>query len=86
MSFALGERLLSRGTRAFRPSATPHEALTARQYDLMMVDVANGVDLFAFEKLMATFSDWFVTCHPSVPAVYDVMSNYFPRRPCISIP
>lgn len=35
----------------------------------MIVWVDSGVDLFAFEKLMATFSDWLVTCHPTVPAV-----------------
>lgn len=55
--FALGERLFSRGTRALRPNATPHEAVTAVKYDLTMVDVDSGVDLFAFEKLMPTLSD-----------------------------
>ena len=57
-----------------RPSATPHDALTARKYDWMMVDVASGVDLFALEKFMATLSDWFVTCHATVPAVFCVLA------------
>lgn len=35
-----------------------------------MVDVESGVDLFAFEKLTPTLTDWLVTCHASVPAVY----------------
>jgi hypothetical protein len=37
---------------------------------LMIVCVDRGVDLFAFEKLIATLSDWLVICHPRVPAVY----------------
>ena len=57
MSFALGERRFMRGTSAFKPRATPHDAPTARQYDLTIVCVERGVDLFAFEKLIATLSD-----------------------------
>jgi hypothetical protein len=34
-----------------------------------MVEVDSGIDLFALEKLIPTLTDWFVTCHPSVPAV-----------------
>jgi hypothetical protein len=34
-----------------------------------MVEVESGIDLFAFEKLIPTLTDWFVTCHASVPAV-----------------
>lgn len=49
MSLALGERLLRRGTAALRPYATPHDALTARKYDLAMVAVERGVALFALE-------------------------------------
>jgi hypothetical protein len=30
--------------------------------------------LFAFEKLIPTFSDWFVICHPRVPAVCYVLA------------
>ena len=48
---------MRRGTSALRPRATPHDALTAMQYDLMIVCVDKGVDLLALEKLMATFSD-----------------------------
>jgi hypothetical protein len=54
---------------AFSPNATPQEALTAMRYDLMIVCVESGVDLFAFALLIATLSDWFVICHPSVPHV-----------------
>jgi len=54
---AEGESDFSRGTSAFRPSATPHEALTARKYDLTMAEVDSGVDLFALALLIATFSD-----------------------------
>lgn len=74
--FALGERLLSRGTSALRPSATPHDAVTAVKYDLTIVDVGSGIDLFAFEKLIPTLSDWFVICHPSVPAVCCALACY----------
>jgi hypothetical protein len=49
MSFALGDRLLRRGTVALRPYATPHDALTARKYDLAIVAVESGVALLAFE-------------------------------------
>jgi hypothetical protein len=42
---------------ALRPSATPHDAVTAVKYDLTTVDVGNGSDLFAFEKLIPTLSD-----------------------------
>ena len=49
MSLALGESLLRRGTVALRPYATPHDALTARKYDLAMVAVERGVALFALE-------------------------------------
>ena len=49
MSFAFGERLLRRGTVALSPYATPHDALTARKYDLTIVDVASGVALLALE-------------------------------------
>src|SRR5690348_13061405 len=69
MSLALGDKLLRRGTRALRPTATPQDALTASRYDLTMVEVERGIDLFALEKLIPTLTDWFVTCHASVPAV-----------------
>jgi hypothetical protein len=82
--FAFGERLLRRGTRAFRPSATPHDAVTAVKYDLTTVDVGSGVDLFAFEKLIPTLSDWFVICHASVPTVYfDLVHALLFVRSCI---
>lgn len=57
ISFAFGESRFRRGTRAFNPRATPHEALTAKQYDFIMVWVESGVDLFALEKLIPTLSD-----------------------------
>lgn len=45
-----------------------------------MVEVESGIDLFALEKLMPTLTDWLVTCHPSVPAVYlHLVSS--PHRP-----
>lgn len=34
----LGERLFSLGTSEFRPTATEHDAETARKYDLAMVE------------------------------------------------
>jgi hypothetical protein len=61
-----------------RPSATPHEAPTAWNYDLTIVDVASGVVLFAFEKLIATLSDWLAICQPSVPAIYDTLASHSP--------
>lgn len=76
MTFALGDRLLRRGTSALRPSATPHDALTARRYDWTIVEVESGIDLFALEKLIPTLTDWFVTCHPSVPAVCTLLVYY----------
>lgn len=54
-----------------------------------------GFDLFAFEKLMATFSVWLVICQNSVPAVCTVVSRglYGPiqvsrltPKPGVSIP
>ena len=60
----------NRGTRAFRPSATEHEAPTARKYDCVIFEKDNGVDLFAFALLMATFRDWLVICQRRVPLVY----------------
>jgi hypothetical protein len=92
MTFALGDRLFKRGTSALRPSATPQDALTAVRYDWTMVEVESGIDLFAFEKLTPTLTDWFVTCHPSVPAVYygqHIASTHIAlrtERPGVSMP
>ena len=88
ITFALGERLLRRGTSALRPSATPQDALTARRYDCTMVEVESGIDLFALEKLIPTLTDWFVTCHPSVPAVctQSVLSLYLSIEPLVRTP
>jgi hypothetical protein len=92
MTFALGDRLFKRGTSALRPSATPQDALTAVRYDWTMVEVESGIDLFAFEKLIPTLTDWFVTCHPSVPAVYygqHIASTHIAlrtERPGVSMP
>lgn len=47
----------NRGTRALRPSATEHEAPTARKYDCVIFETDNGVDLFAFALLIATLRD-----------------------------
>lgn len=33
------------------------------------MEVGSGVDLLAFELLIATLRDWFVICQPRVPAV-----------------
>ena len=66
---AAGLSDLSLGTRAFRPRATLQLAPTARKYDWTMVEVEMGDDLFAFDELMATLSDWLVICQPRVPMV-----------------
>lgn len=70
ISFVLGEQLFNRGTIEFRPSATEHDAVTAIRYDWAICDTERGVDLFAFEQLIATFSDWLAICHSSVPVVW----------------
>ena len=46
-----------RGTSALRPSATEHDAETARKYDWTNLEVERGVDLLALALLMATFND-----------------------------
>lgn len=53
----------------FSPSATEHEADTARRYDFARVEVDRGVDLFALALFIATLRDWFVICQRRVPAV-----------------
>ena len=53
----LGDMALRRGTRALSPRATEQEAETARRYDWRIAEVERGVDLFAFEKFMATLRD-----------------------------
>lgn len=52
-----GETFFNRGTMALSPRATEQEAPTAKKYDWTIVDVESGVDLFAFELLMATLRD-----------------------------
>jgi hypothetical protein len=53
-----------------------------------MVEVESGIDLFALEKLIPTLTDWFVTCHPSVPAVctQSVLSLYLSIEPLVRTP
>ena len=53
----VGDILFNRGTNAFRPRATEHDAETASKYDLTIVAVDNGVDLFALDEFMATLRD-----------------------------
>ncbi|KAK5637520.1 hypothetical protein RRF57_013234 [Xylaria bambusicola] len=68
MSFVEGDTRLRRGTREFRPTATEHEAPTARKYDCAIFEYESGVDLLAFALFMATLRDWFVICQRMVPA------------------
>jgi hypothetical protein len=56
------------------------------KYDLTTVDVGSGIDLFAFEKLIPTLSDWLVICHPSVPAVCEVLVCDSAFRLCDAYP
>jgi hypothetical protein len=63
------------------------------RYDWTMVEVESGIDLFAFEKLTPTLTDWFVTCHPSVPAVcygqhigLPILRVLHTERPGVSMP
>lgn len=96
MTCALGDKPFMRGTRAFRPSATPHDAVTAVKYDWTIADVGMGVDLFALEKLIPTLSDWLVICHARVPAVWVALvrpsslrsdvNQFLTPRPGVSIP
>jgi hypothetical protein len=53
----LGFMFLRRGTRAFRPRATEHDAETAIKYDFAICDTERGVDLLALALLIATLSD-----------------------------
>ena len=69
--FVAGDTLLKRGTIPFKPSATEHEAETARTYDWTIVAVERGVDLLALALLIATLRDWFAICHSKVPVVWE---------------
>jgi hypothetical protein len=69
MRRVLGEMLLRRGTRAFRPRAVEQEAETAMRYDWAIWEVERGVDLLAFALLIATLRDWFPICQRRVPDV-----------------
>jgi hypothetical protein len=53
-----------------RPSATLHEADTARIYDIATDLVDMGVDLLAFALLIATLRDWLAICQRSMPPVF----------------
>lgn len=69
MSFVDGDTFFRRGTREFKPTATPQEAVTAVKYEVMRSDVLRGVDLLALEVLIATFTDWLTICQRTVPVV-----------------
>ena len=50
----VGRRRFRRGTRELNPRAREQETVVARKYDDISCFLFNGVDLFAFEPLMAT--------------------------------
>lgn len=70
MVFVAGLTFFSRGTRALSPSATEHDAPTARKYDCVIFETDRGVDLLAFALLIATLRDWLVICQRRVPVVW----------------
>ena len=73
ISRALGDNRFSRGTSEFSPTATVHDALTARRYDWIRVCVDRALDLLELALLIATLRDWFVTCQAMVPGVYRLL-------------
>ena len=73
--FVAGDIRPKRGTIAFKPSAIEQEAETARKYDLTIVEVEMGVDLFALALLIPTLRDWLVICHSKVPVVWEILAS-----------
>ena len=57
----VGWRLRRRGTRELSPSAREQETVVAMRYEVLSCLLVKGVDLFAFDELMATY------CQKSIP-------------------